>query len=272
MFLHKQLPCPALQSYIEQIWVFESSTGIPPGDLALIVPNGMLKMIIPYKSAISSSRIGFADTHRESSIILIGQMDTPATIVSEGNCGSIGIEFKPFAAYRFFQVAMHELTNKVLTLETILGKAGRQLQEVVANETKVHRKIALTEQFLLRQLQVLNKEDVIVDYAAQQIFTNNGLITMEELSRKLGYTRRYLDIRFAQCMGLNPKTLAAVSRFQLFYKAYNQREVIHFFGKDLYDYYYDQSHFIKEFKRFTGFSPTRYARQDNAFGRIFYKS
>jgi hypothetical protein len=43
-----------------------------------------------------------------------------------------------------------------------------------------------------------------------------------------------------------------------------------FSDDDLYDYYYDQAHFIKEFKRFTGYTPQRYAELGNEFGKAFY--
>ena len=59
--------------------------------------------------------------------------------------------------------------------------------------------------------------------------------------------------------------------FSQFYEQWAKHPESDFFNKDLRNYFYDQSHFIKDFKRFTGLSPLKFAASENEFGRIFYR-
>jgi hypothetical protein len=130
MILKPFIPSYPLNEHIDKLWVFESSNGIPLQDMRLIVPNGLFKIIIPYRNGISSTINGKFTLAKESSIAMIGIADTHAIINSqtEEDFGSIGIEFKPFSAYRFFRIPMKELTNQVYGIDELLGKEGRQLQ------------------------------------------------------------------------------------------------------------------------------------------------
>ena len=69
-------------------------------------------------------------------------------------------------------------------------------------------------------------------------------------------------------VGLSPKALAEIFRFQVFYRKWAQGLSYEVLKKDLYDYYYDQAHFSKEFKRMTGHSPREFMTTvSNEFGR-----
>lgn len=96
------------------------------------------------------------------------------------------------------------------------------------------------------------------------------MVSIKEIETQTGYSKRYLDMLFKEHVGVSPKRLASIARFQIFYELWAKGKSKTFFKDDLYTYYYDQSHFIKEFKRFTGFTPQRFAEINNEFGRIFY--
>ncbi|HYG14269.1 MAG TPA: hypothetical protein VEC12_00845, partial [Bacteroidia bacterium] len=82
---------------------------------------------------------------------------------------------------------------------------------------------------------------------------------------------RWLHMKFMERAGISPKNLASIVRFQQFYTALAQNREKDFLQKEFYDFYYDQSHFIKDFKRFTGLPPAKLAMSENEFGKIFYK-
>jgi AraC-like DNA-binding protein len=96
----------------------------------------------------------------------------------------------------------------------------------------------------------------------------HGRMPIKELERKTGYTRRYLDLLFKQHVGLSPKDLAGIFRFQRFYQKWARGLSYDVLKEELYDYYYDQAHFSKEFKRMTGHSPRDFMIVvSNEFGR-----
>src|SRR5262249_7535462 len=96
----------------------------------------------------------------------------------------------------------------------------------------------------------------------------NGRITIRELELRTGYSRRYLELLFQHHVGLSPKVLAGIFRFQRFYEKWAQGLSFDIVKNDLYECFYDQSHFMKEFQRMTGHTPAEYFHSvRNEFGR-----
>lgn len=273
MLLRLFTPCAELQAHIEKFWVFESNNGIPLEDMRLIVPNGLFKLVIPFKNGLQSKIANQQQVTKEASIAVIGLTDKPAIIDSQTRCqhSSIGIEFKPFSAYKFFDIPFSEFTNNVFTLDEVLGVPGAALQNQIADATTLEDRIKKVESFLVRQLRKNRQVDSITDFSIQEIIRTHGQVSMKELSRKTGYTSRYLEMKFSDKVGLSPKTLASIYKFQRFYRAWGKHQENRFFANELYEYYFDYSHFVKAFKRFTGLPPQRFLKSENEFGRIFYK-
>lgn len=272
MLLKRFTPHYYLRPFVSSIWCFESDRGIPLEDMRVVVPNGQVKLVIPYKNGLTSQIDGQYTLAPDTSLTLIGLADKPAVInaQTEREIGTIGIEFHTAGAYRFLHLRFGDIVNQVHPASDVLGKEGAHLQRRISEAGTTEERIAIVERFLLERLSQ-QREDSIVDYCVKQITASNGRMNIEELARKTGYTRRYLNMKFDEKVGLNLKTLSSIYRFQHFYKLWAMRQERHFFDNEFYDYYYDQSHFIKDFKRFTNFSPTRFANMQNEFGRIFYK-
>ena len=265
-------PCPQLREYIGKMWVFETNGRAPDEDMKLIVPNGMVKMTIPYRNGVSGKNKDGFRLVKESSIIIIGICDTPAVIDLEHDAphGNIGIEFSPMGAYRLLNLRQAELKNKIFLIEEVLGRSAKEIQEAIANTESINGKISLVQRYLINLL--LNSEaDPVLDYCLNEIEGSKGLLTVAELERKTGYSSRWLYEKFMEKVGLSPKNFASVIRFMQFYKRWAKSPDSDVFKEDIYDYFYDQSHFIKDFKRFTGLSPMKYIRSENEFGRLFWK-
>ena len=151
----------------------------------------------------------------------------------------------------------------------MLGNIGKRLVEHVNNTTSVQQKIALLQQFLLQQLSLCN-DDLIFEYCVKKIADTKGKITIKELEKKTGYSSRWLNMKFKDKLGVSPKTLSTIICFKQYYQALVNGNEKSFFKNDFYELYYDQSHFIKDFKRFTGLPPTKFEKQTNDFGKSYY--
>lgn len=263
---------PCLKGFVSKMWLFESSGRVPVEDMKLIAPDGTAKLTIPFRNGVSGKNDNFFHLSKESQLTLIGIQDVPAIVDVEHDAphGNIGVEFSPLGAYRIFRLRHSELTNKLFLLEEIIGKSAREIQERIANTEDVDHKIALIQGYLIRLLE--NSEpDTILDYCIREIGNAKGLVTVSELERTTGYSSRWIYEKFMEKVGLSPKTLASIIRFNRFYQQWAKSPGFDFFKEDMYQYFYDQAHFIKEFKRFTGLSPLKFAKAENNFGRIFYK-
>src|SRR4029453_4652986 len=112
------------------------------------------------------------------------------------------------------------------------------------------------------------RDSGIVDYCVRALRSVDGRMSIGELERQTGYSRRYLDRLFQQHVGLSPKVLAEIFRFQRFYRKWAEGLSFDLFKTELYDHYYDQAHFTREFRKMTGHSPQRFVCEvSNEFGR-----
>jgi AraC-like DNA-binding protein len=276
MHLQHIEPLPQLKGIINKMWLFESSGRAPAEDMKMIVPNGMAKLTVPFRNGVSGKNKDYFHLSKESQLTLIGIQDIPAIVDVEHDAphGNIGIEFSPLGTYRIFQLRQCELKNKIFLLEEIMGKSARAIQEIIANTESTDRKIQLIQGYLV-QLLLKSQPDPILDYCIGQVEHSKGLVTVTELERKTGYSSRWLYEKFIEKVGVSPKNLSSIVRFNQIYERWAKTPGADFIKEDIneniYDYFYDQAHFIKDFKRFTGFSPLKFAISENDFGRIFYK-
>lgn len=265
-------PDQQLHGYVSKIWVFESSGRVPSDDMKLIVPNGMAKITIPFRNGVSGRNKETYNLSKESQITLIGICDTPAVVDVENDApsGNIGIEFSPLGAYRILQLRQSEIKNKIFLFEDVFGKPARQIQEIIANTESIPKKIKIIQAYLIKLL-MKSEPDLILNYCIEQIKASKGLISVNELESKTGYTSRWLYDKFIDKVGLSAKNLSSIVRFMQFYEQWAKKPDYDYTKDHMYQYFYDQAHFIKEFKRFTGLPPLRFTKSGNEFGRIFYK-
>jgi AraC-like DNA-binding protein len=264
-------PHPLLAPYIEKMWVFESSGKLPSDDMKLVVPNGNIKLTVAYSNGIVASVQGKVFHSKEDSVVLTGLVDAPLTldIMEDKKAGTIGIEFNPQGAYRFFHGGTGTIKNQICQPGDVLGRTGQQLERRIAAVGSVGQKIAILQQFLIDQL--ANYEaDPVFEFCITSIQASKGQIAIGELERKTGYSRRWLDMKFNEKLGTSPKNLSSIIRFKHFYQALLDSNDTFLQKNGFYDYYYDQSHFIRSFRRFTGVTPKRLENAENHFGKKFY--
>jgi AraC-like DNA-binding protein len=265
-------PQPQLALCVAAIWIFESGAGVPISDSRIVVPDGHAKILIPYKNPLSVTIADSLFYASEQQIFLTGIQNKPRTICSpEADAGTIGIELTPKGLYHLFHLSMSELTDRIYSFEDLFGAWGRRLQTILGDIEEPDAKIAQL-QITLTHLMHQNTNDFsLLDHTIERLIQSHGMTRIQELARETGYSRRYLDMLFREHVGLSPKSLASILRFQSMYRGWMQVNLRTFSKDSLYAHYYDQAHFIKEFKRFTGYTPQKYAELVNAFGKAFYQ-
>ena len=259
-----------LQSYIDSLWVFESATGIALTDRNLAVPNGCPKLIIPYENSLSGISEDRAGVSREHGLYFVGNR-IKATLIhsSARKTGFIGIEFSPHAAFPLFGIPMHETVDeKIFDSEVLFGRWGRETREALCDLEEVDQKVTFIQDELVKLSRRSQRGNGVIEFCVNALKLAHGRMRIRELERRTGYSRRYLDLLFKQQVGLPPKVLAGIFRFQIFYRKWAQGLSYDLLKERLYDYYYDQAHFSKEFKRMTGYSPQEFMTgASNGFGR-----
>jgi AraC-like DNA-binding protein len=258
-----------LQPYIESFWVFESPIGFPTNDTSLAAPNGCSKLIIPFENSLISIASGRTQVCQEQGLYFVGNKDNSVLLKSSSRkTGFIAIEFRPHGAFPLFGISMAETVNGLWEADLVFARWGREVREVLYNLEAADRKVA----FIQDQLTLLLRENAscnrLVEYCVHSLKASDGRTSIKALAQQTGYSRRYLDLLFQQHVGLSPKVLAGIFRFQKFYRKWARGQHFDLIKNDLYDDYYDQSHFTKEFRKMTGYAPRQFAFQvRNEFGR-----
>jgi AraC-like DNA-binding protein len=260
-------PRVELRPYIRTIWVFESPVGLPSSDISLAAPNGCAKLIVNCENSLVTRVMGHDDESQEQSLYFIGIRSVPVFLSStpKKTC-FIGIEFHPSGAYPILGIPMVELTDRRLLADDLSGTWNRSLTEMLRNREGIVEKIDFIQDRLWRSLkQAQNK---IVAYCVDYLKRTQGYATIRDLERETGYERRHLERLFSKNVGMSPKKLAEIFRFQKFYKELATAS-LDSLKEDVHDYFYDDAHFNKAFKKMSGFPPKYYSLKiPNRFGRL----
>jgi AraC-like DNA-binding protein len=262
-------PIAELQPYIESFWIFESPIGFPAGDTSIAAPNGCAKLIIPYENSLISIADGNVQVSHEQRVYFVSNRDSATQLQSSPQrTGFIAIEFRPCGAYPIFGFPMAQASHGLWETGDLLNHWGGTLRERLANLPAVSQKVEYIQRQLLHLLRQSDRRSALVAHCVSILQTSAGLVRIRDLERQSGYSRRYLEMKFQQHVGLSPKVLAGIYRFQRFYRMWAENQPFSLLKRDSYEFYYDQAHFTKTFKRMTGHAPRKYGLQvANEFGR-----
>jgi methylphosphotriester-DNA--protein-cysteine methyltransferase len=136
-------------------------------------------------------------------------------------------------------------------------------------EARSHKKkIDILQQALLRLLKTPNLNPPIINAAVRLIQQQRGNISVDDLSRELGVNYKYLERQFLRIIGLTPKSYSRIARFQNVMQALRYAAFHAWPSLALDCGYYDQAHFIKEFKAFTGATPSEFIARQNQIAEM----
>jgi AraC-like DNA-binding protein len=182
----------------------------------------------------------------------------PVTIDSFGASNCVQINFTPLGARRFFGMPMTELTDRMVTLDDVLGVEGTALREELGDAVDWQRRFDIAKAFVLRKLAGAERPSPEVAWAFDRIAATGGRASVASIAQKIGWSRKHLARRFADEVGLGPKTVSRIVRLNRAIAAART-------GGDGWAGiaadcgYADQAHLVREFRELAGASPTAWA-------------
>lgn len=264
-------PHPDIAPFIHHFWVFEAPEGIPIEDARLVVPNGRPKLIVPWRNGLTAGNARHGRSTRESEIVFIGIWDEPTTLSSERQpTTTIGVEFKPAGLVRFIDPPMSDIVSTIAPADALLGRQGAALMSRLSSAENLSEAVWLTHQFLIERFTPdANRTSALVEAAIGMLGT--GSMTIAEVADRLGRSRRHLLSAFNQSIGIGPKRLQGILAFEQLYRTFARDGDLSRLNEEALDHFYDLPHFIKNFRQYTGHTPSRFAELRNEFGAIFYR-
>lgn len=180
-----------------------------------------------------------------------------------------GIRFKPFAFAHLFPIPPNQLTDKALPLNQVfsLDKVGRSLVQSILKTKEVEAKIVLAEQFTLTLFDELFYIDQTFRAQLNYIMNRKGILKIQDLFTEFGVSKVTLHKHFLAKMGLTPKQVSRIWRFNHFLQL-QQTSQRNLTALALEAGYYDQAHFIREFKAFFRLCPRHVFQNESQLLKI----
>ena len=191
----------------------------------------------------------------------IGGLDDRPTIVGFGDTyGAIDLKLTPLGAYTLIGAPLCELGGACVPLADVFGRDGEELVARVRESDDWDERFDALEAFLLRRLAAGPTPDPAVAWAFDRLRATRGAARVEALASELGCSRRYLRDGFVRQVGLAPKTVGRLMRFQHVREGIQHApapwsEVAYAAG------YADQSHLNREFRELAGTTPSDFVRR-----------
>jgi len=185
-----------------------------------------------------------------------GLNDQYKVFKNSANIGTVLVFFTETGAAHFFKQPLHELFKESISLDNfMLQSALMILEEQLCEAQTDSERIAVVEEFLLSRVRPI-EADKLVLAALALIHKSKGSIRIKELAEQLHTSQSPLEKRFRQTVGTSPKKFASIVRLKHAIQMRSSNSSLTELSYELG--FYDQAHFIKEFKTFTGDTPESY--------------
>lgn len=260
-------PHQDLATLVKCYWTLEIPKEKTP-EKNTIVPDGCMKMIFHYGDRYKHhSEAG--ESHFLPRCFVIGQLTQPYVVEPVGETGTFFVCFHPNGFLPFATFPIKEMENTAVSLEDLFGKEGEEIGQKILNANSTTERISLAESFLFKRLANTETIDHIVKSTVETILTANGQFSIDLLSKQNNTNRRQLARKFSSDIGLSPKQLSKTIRLQAALKMLLTENVTSLTNLAYDNEYYDQAHFIKEFKEFTGLTPKEFYGDNLKMSLIF---
>jgi AraC-like DNA-binding protein len=260
-------PGPPLSRFVELLWYYEHPPRLHQKER--LMPDGCISLIINLEE--DETRLYDADDlnklRRLSGCSVSGPHTKSFVIDTDEQTCVIGVSFRPGGAIPFLKLPSDELHNQHVELEDLWGRLASELRERALAATSSAAKLRVVELALLERAAGRFEGQPVVEYAVENFLARPATSRISEVADKTGLSsRRFIEL-FKQYVGMTPKLFCRVRRFQAVLKSITSGQLMNWSGTALDCGYFDQAHFIHDFRAFSGINPAEYLAGYNDFPR-----
>lgn len=253
MLSYRELtPSPALRDFVSCVWLMEETESHASALPEPILPDGSPELIFHLGDPSEASPDG-GPLRRQPLAHLVGQITRPFLLRPAPGFRILGVRLRPAGAASLLQEPMDRLTGTWASLEDLLGKRGRVLSSEVRSSPSIEAALDRITEALTEGL--VRETDRRISHSVNRLVATAGCLRIDTLSREVGLGTRQLERGFLRDVGVGPKFLARVLRFQRVFRAREERpdnwtQVAVRCG------YYDAAHLVRDFHELAGQAPT----------------
>jgi AraC-like DNA-binding protein len=244
------LPSENLSSVIDSYWFIDNDNIVSTEHLH---PDGGIGIILNYGDALE-----FDGHLNRDTCILDGTNTVAKRVKFKGMLKAIGIRFKPAGANLFFSSPLSEIKNESICLSDATFMKYSDLYSRLGKSKTLYEKVSVIEEWLCRSAQSEKRISNAVDKSLMLIRRHNGLLPIQSVAEQIGYHQRKIERLFNSQVGMTPKEYSQNLRIEQARKKIKSGVDCSFamIADELG--YFDQAHFIKQFKKIEGITPREY--------------
>ncbi len=262
MIFKRHIPATPLNSFVEFLWFYDGFA--PDHTKEKLLPDGTMELIIDLrdhpKHTYDPRSLKEKRAFRKS---WLSGMHHDYIVISALPGSMMGAHFRPGGAWPFFGAPLSEFTDNVVEFDSVLGNEAVFLRERLLAAPTPELKFEILEKFLLVRGGDRLYPDGAVHFAIDQMISVPMRLLIRDLAAKVGISQKHLISLFDQRVGMTPKQLDKVLRFQKVIQtlAATKPKEVDWVSVAIDCGYYDQAHFINDFQSFSGMTPTAYLAQ-----------
>lgn len=264
MNLRCSKPGPVLQPYIDRYWSWDATDS--QGLYMPMVPPGVgLDLFLHYRKPFTVGEKGQLPASH-----LIFSWERRTEILPSDAIGFIAIRFKAGMFKNFTDVPLTRLTDLYPGLDDFWGSPGKHLLKRVNSAETFEQKVALLEQHLVTLLARYKKDTPLWNCVIHDLYYDQDTLRLDMLAQRLEVSYRHFRRKFIEETGMGPKHFQQLARFHAVLKPLLMNKEKHYLSIALDKGYFDQMHFIKEFKYFMQRTPSEFLRENNFMSHFYY--
>ncbi len=261
MIVTTRVPRPPLNEFIELLWFHEDYNC--DHRLERVLPDGSMELIINLRDEDRHvfDRITRRPRQSYRRSWLSGPHSEFIVIDTARDASMIGVHFRPGGANAFFGLPLDELRNSVVNLDALWNGSAQSLRDQLLEAPSPSAKFRVLEGALLARWRAATSHHRAVAYALGCFMREAESVTIGKMMGEIGLSRRRFIEVFTQQVGLTPKMFCRVRRFQRAINQVHRSPKVIWADVAMECGYYDQSHFINNFKEFCGVTPVDYLEE-----------
>jgi AraC-like DNA-binding protein len=254
------IPPPArLSEYVQFFWVLEGSASVETPFYHRVFAESSPEWIFYCKGQFEVNVTG-SDWDKTPPSCISGQMQRCKKLYTLNDFCLFGVYLFPYAIPAIFNLPAHALSDQTVDTATLLGAVGQMLEQKMLEASDHRQRAILISQFMLQRLAKNRETESPVFASIRQILFSSAALSIPALVDDCYLSRRQFERKFNHYAGYSPKQFQRIARFNTIIKGFEQRP------KSLTEMalncgYYDQSHFIHDFRLFSGYNPKAFFTQ-----------
>lgn len=237
------IPGPPVSALVESFWYARGDDS--PRGKELVLPTGSADLIIRL------------DAYQAVDGGVSGPRSRPVVVSNARPQDLLGVHFRPGGAFPFLRDPLGELFNRTYTIREIWGpRPSNQLLDALNQVDGIDRKFRVLENWLMRRMRDPGHHPAVA--LALEASIENPVWSSRDLAGCAGYSQRRFIELFRNEVGMRPKLFCRLRRFRAVVTALRSQSTADWARVALESGYFDQSHFIHDFREFSGVTPREY--------------